>query len=378
MGELKYLTSLRALAAFYVFVFHMYLAGAMNYMPRITGNILAQGALGVNVFFVLSGFLLTYSHLKDFTPGELPGLRYYKAFLIKRLARIYPVYLTGIALTLLVGIVLQALPTNLPPVLLLDSMMINSWVPSLSMKWFGGGGWSVSTELFFYLIFPLLLPILLLVTKRVFLFTLLGGIILLAATPGLLHNFAFGPPTGLSWQLSYPFPPARASEFIAGMITALLVYRFNWRVSVTAMLAIVAIAVLYLVKFGGVLQGYVAHNLVVLPAIVASVACLARSPQNILLGWLGSSVMTYLGRISYSFYILQLVLLTAMDTFWERHTLPRAALWLMPCLFLINLLAAALTYELIEKRAHKAIINRFLPRKLKGTNILEKPIVATS
>jgi peptidoglycan/LPS O-acetylase OafA/YrhL len=103
----------------------------------------------------------------------------------------------------------------------------------------------VSTELFFYLVFPLLLPALLLITKRASLFALLGVFIILAAMPGLLHNFAFGPPTGLSWQLSYPFPPARVSEFIAGMITALLVYRFNWRVSVAVMLGAVAVAVLY-------------------------------------------------------------------------------------------------------------------------------------
>jgi peptidoglycan/LPS O-acetylase OafA/YrhL len=376
MGELKYLTSLRALAAFYVFIFHMYLAGAMNYMPKITGNILAQGALGVNIFFVLSGFLLTYSHLKDFTPSQTPRVNYYKVFLIKRLARIYPVYLVGIVLTLLVDASLRALPTDLPLVLLLDSTMLKSWVPPLAMTWFGGGGWSVSTELFFYLVFPLLLPALLLITKRASLFALLGVFIILAAMPGLLHNFAFGPPTGLSWQLSYPFPPARVSEFIAGMITALLVYRFNWRVSVAVMLGAVAVAVLYLMKFGGLLQGYVAHNLVVLPAIVATVGCLARSPQTILLGWLGSSVMTYAGRISYSFYILQLVLLTAMDTIWERHTLARTAIWVAPCLFIINLLAAALVYELIEKRMHKAILSRLLPRKLQGTSMLKKPAIA--
>lgn len=227
MGELKYLTSLRALAAFYVFIFHMYLAGTMNYMPRIANNILAHGALGVNVFFVLSGFLLTYSHTKDFSNGEILRFSYYKAFLIKRLARIYPVYLAGIILTLLVSSWLHALPTQLPLLLLLDGAMLNSWVPPLSMKWYGGGGWSVSTEMFFYLIFPLLLPVLLLVTKRTTLLILLGVFITLAATPGMLHNFAFGPPTDLSWQLSYPFPPARGSEFILGMLTALLVYRFN-------------------------------------------------------------------------------------------------------------------------------------------------------
>jgi peptidoglycan/LPS O-acetylase OafA/YrhL len=345
-------------------------------MPRITSNLLAHGALGVNVFFVLSGFLLTYSHLNDFAQGETPSLSYYRAFLIKRLARIYPVYFAGIILTLVVSYVLHALPAQLPLIVLLDSTMLNSWVPPLSMKWYGGGGWSVSTEMFFYLLFPLLLPLLLLVKKRTVLFVLLGVFVILAAIPGILHNFAFGPPTDLSWQLSYPFPPARGSEFIVGMITALLVYRFNWRVPVLVMLVTVAIAALYLMKFGGLLQGYVAHNLIVLPAIIASVACLALSPQTILLRWLGSPIMTYLGRISYGFYILQLVLLAAVDVLWERNALPRAALWVMPTLLITNLIAAALMYELVEKRMHKAILSRFLPRKLQGTSVLEKPAAA--
>lgn len=140
------------------------------------------------------------------------------------------------------------------------------------------------------------------------------------------------------------------------------------------MLGTVAIATLYLMKFGGLLQGYVAHNIIVLPAIITSVVCLARSPQSILLSWLGSSIMTYLGRISYSFYILQLVILTAADILWERNVLSRAAPWVMPCLLIVNLLAAALIYELVEKRMHRIILSRFLPRKLQGTNVLEKPV----
>lgn len=160
------------------------------------------------------------------------------------------------------------------------------------------------------------------------------------------------------------------------MINALLVYRFDWRVSVAVMMATVAIAALYLMKLGGLLQGYVAHNLIVLPAIVASVACLARTPKTILLNWLGSPAMTYFGRLSYSFYILQLVILEAVDVLWERNALPQAALWVMPCLFIASLLAAALMYEVVERRMHKVILSRFLPRKLQGTNVLEKPVTS--
>jgi acetyltransferase-like isoleucine patch superfamily enzyme len=72
MGEIKQLTGLRFIAAFYVFMFHMVIRGVLPHFPGSIKSILGQGALGVNVFFVLSGFLLAYSHIKDFEPGYTP------------------------------------------------------------------------------------------------------------------------------------------------------------------------------------------------------------------------------------------------------------------------------------------------------------------
>ena len=67
---------------------------------------------------------------------------------------------------------------------------------------------------------------------------------------------------------------------------------------VFAMNFVMSITALYLAKFGCQLQGYVAHNFVVLPVIICSVACLSNGPQTVFLRWIGSSLMEYLGRIS--------------------------------------------------------------------------------
>lgn len=349
----------------------MVIGGVFPYVPGIS-NLLGQGALGVNVFFALSGFLLTYSHLKDFSTGQPLTLRYYRNFMLKRIARIYPVFLAGLLLSLLGSLALHALPAHLPLLFWLNATMLNSWVPAFAMEWYGGGSWSVSTEMFFYVVFPFILPVLFRVESKRSLLVLLGVFIVLAATPGLLYNFTPGEMTKQGFQLNYSFPPARLCEFVAGMITGLLVLRFNWRVSTNVMLGLLAVASVYLVLCGHRLQGYTAHNLVVLPAIVGSVACLANSPQTPLLRWLGSSWAGYLGRISYSFYILQLVLLVIMDIVWKREMMPRGAWWMLPFLLIVNLLTAAVMYELVEKNMHKKFLEWFLPRKQQTPSVLEE------
>ena len=96
MKEVKPLTTLRALAAFVVFMFHY----AYVYSPQSTGvefsgewipfmPIWRQGAVGVSVFFVLSGFLITRIYYDRFA-FHSSSLR---LFFVKRIARIWPLFL---------------------------------------------------------------------------------------------------------------------------------------------------------------------------------------------------------------------------------------------------------------------------------------------
>jgi len=344
----------------------------MTYLPRGLDAILSQGALGVTIFFVLSGFLLTCSHLKDFTFQRLPTIPYYRNFLLKRFARIYPVYFAGLVLTLSSSIMLNDVPVGLSTLLILNITMLHSWFPTLAMQWYGSGSWSISTEVFFYLVFPLALPLFLRIKHRTTLFLALGALVIVAAAPGLLHNFAFGDPSVWGFQITYPFPPARLSEFLIGILTGLLVLRFNWRVPVLIMLGLLVVGTIYLALTGFRLQGYVAHNWIMLPVIVSVVACLASDPQNFILRWLGAPWMGYLGRISYSFYILQLAILVVFDTLSKRGVVQPDALWVMPILLLFNLILAAVMYEFLEKRMHKMVLAWLMPARKLQPNVLEE------
>jgi peptidoglycan/LPS O-acetylase OafA/YrhL len=96
------LDALRFLAAFSVFIFHFFneFEGMINASPPILvyqfiTSITSKGLLGVNFFFVLSGFLITYLILFEFK--QTGKFQYFK-FLVRRSLRIWPLYFIIIAL----------------------------------------------------------------------------------------------------------------------------------------------------------------------------------------------------------------------------------------------------------------------------------------
>jgi peptidoglycan/LPS O-acetylase OafA/YrhL len=346
--ELRPLTGIRFIAAFYVFIFHAHLHAHLNVPWRVEALVL-QGPLGVNLFFLLSGFLLTYRHASDFPDGQLRGWLYYRGFLFKRFSRIYPVYFLGLLSSLLLGVVVAAKQNML--VVLLNAVLLQSYVWPLAMQWYGSMAWSVSVEVFFYLLLPVLLPLLLRLPKRD-VWACLGACWILGTLPGLYYHLN---QHSIPFSLQYSFPLVRLPEFVAGCSTALLVFRFRWRVPAWLALGSVAGFIAWLSVMGPRLAGYVVHNMVAIPVLVLLLAALSQPQRTPLLRWLGSSVMVYLGRISYSFYIIQWAVMVLLEVYLQQHR-GQPSYLLVGGAFAVNLLLAALVYELIEKRAHTKLL----------------------
>lgn len=152
------LTGVRALAAIWVVLYH-FRADFSSLLP-VTSTLewlLGKGYYGVDLFFILSGFILSYTYSDKFD-GSLPQ---HGRFLLNRLARLYPVHLfTLLALPPLVAICrLENVPVNGPhyelKAFVYNVLLVQTWGLTDGTSW-NYPSWSLSAEWFAYLfIFPL-------------------------------------------------------------------------------------------------------------------------------------------------------------------------------------------------------------------------------
>lgn len=152
--RLLYIDALRGFAILGVIVVHV--AGAFPAPSHVLNVILANGGRGVQLFFVVSAFTLFHS-LDSKTAGAAGLFR----FFVRRYFRVAPLYYAGVLLYLFVH---QFDSRYWPPEtvstgsIAVNALFLHEWHPA----WFGGvvpGGWSVSVEMNFYLLLPLLFAV---------------------------------------------------------------------------------------------------------------------------------------------------------------------------------------------------------------------------
>lgn len=112
------------------------------------------GALGVHMFFALSGFLITYRLLEEHCQTGTISLR---GFYYRRARRILPPALIYLATLALLGPVLHLLPTSVDELAASLFFSRNLYRPPMPGAWYTAHFWSLSLEEQFYLFWPLLL-----------------------------------------------------------------------------------------------------------------------------------------------------------------------------------------------------------------------------
>lgn len=155
------LTSIRGIASFWVLLYHLR-HEIKNLFPEFymdTQAIIKSGFLGVDLFFVLSGFVLALNYQRKF---QTVDWRSYTKFLWKRLARIYPVYFVSLCVTLMVvGCYLwfdvpYAHMERFTGWGLVQSLTMTQILSFPVPRQWNVVAWSVSAEWFAYLAFPAL------------------------------------------------------------------------------------------------------------------------------------------------------------------------------------------------------------------------------
>ncbi|WP_245531340.1 acyltransferase family protein [Asticcacaulis biprosthecium] len=180
-AEIRSLTGLRGLAALYVVIFH---ANGFWKFPDPVRPFIHHGYMAVDLFFILSGFVMAMTYAHMFEDGFC--FKKFKHFLVLRLVRIYPLFALMTVLTAILIVTVLA-PTyrfeDLPLALLPNFTLTQVWGLSNSIV---PQAWSISAEWAAYLLFPPGVWLALKVSRR---WTVLG----LLASFAVLGAIAYGP-----------------------------------------------------------------------------------------------------------------------------------------------------------------------------------------
>ncbi len=260
-----------------------------------------SGFLGVDLFFVVSGFLIT-----TIVRAEVEARRFSIArFWLRRLRRLAPALFAVLALVLLYG-ALRLLPGEFRQ-LAVEALATQLYVANVhfwrSINYFGiqaGDAyllhtWSLAVEEQFYLLYPLALVAALKIGRR---FALLA--VLAAALLSFGLNIVF---VGARPEATFYLMPTRGWELLAGaLLTWAPPLRRAWISNLAALAGMALIATAVLAYHEGLpFPGWFA----LLP--VAGAACLIHAGGQqtaVVVRALGAPPLAYLGRLSYSLYLV--------------------------------------------------------------------------
>jgi len=338
----KDIQALRAIAVLMVVVFHLW-------PNRLTG-----GFAGVDVFFVISGFLISGSLFEEIENRQTIGL---VKFWARRIRRLLPAALFVIALTTLAAATFVPAFTRQGffPEAIASTFYFENWqLAASSTDYFAGASspfqhfWSLAVEEQFYLFWPIILSVLAIVFARrskaavkVALFALSGAsfiysLYLSHTAPSLAYFNTFG----------------RVWEFGLGAIISLVGQRFRFSTS--------ARSVLSLLGFGAILVSALGLNpkvefpgwAALFPALGAAAVILAGLQG--LPAWLDRSYgfrpIAFTGEISYSLYLWHWPLIILLP--WATGYQPRA--YELIAIFAVSYLVAFLSKRFIEDRFRTA------------------------
>lgn len=343
-GYVPQLDSIRAIAVLLVIVYHW--SGENKLI-----NFIPNGPLGVNIFFVLSGFLITGILLKarnQLAGNQIKRSTVFKNFYIRRTLRIFPIYY-------LLLIILWFLHD---PSILGDGIYYFTYTSNYLFFWKEffparlAHLWSLAVEEQFYIFWPWLM---ILISRK-----LLPYLILFFLVIGISTNYIY---TEKSWWVTI-FTPACFDAFATGaFLSYLTVYRqdiilllqpkFKW--------ICIAIMSLFVLGFFGVslLPGRTVHALIAASIIYY---CLFKRNNKIINLILDNKWLIRIGKISYGVYLYHLFIPELwgliiskfashnIDFFYNSAmVVSLKPLWLFIQEFSFLMLLCILSWKLIEK-----------------------------
>lgn len=361
--QIHQLTSLRFVAAAVVVFYHF---GRDTDFHRVLPAGFFAGKTMVAFFFVLSGFVLSCAYDQH---RELHFGNYFS----RRLARLCPVYFLGLAVVFFFA----KWSSNLGS-LLVHGLFLQSWIPGFELA-LNAPGWSLSVEMFLYVVFPVVLGL----SRRS---TLLKFICMSVAVWIVSQIWA-------AWWLSVPtittsdtlkrlftkhFPPLHLGSFLMGIAAAqLFTFRRSRfpekRLPGWVFLLVYGVTVLS-VNYVQLLEQYcwgvfpVSGGAGLLSPVFAVFLFVLASDRGRAATLLSAAPLVLLGEASYSLYILQYPVALCLEKL-PMQVLPEDPETHFLVLFIVLIFVSVSSLIFFERPARRMILKRLQPQTA-GSSVL--------
>jgi len=330
------LTSIRGIAAWWVVLYH-FRERLLTGCPEWLLPLFAHGYLAVDLFFILSGFVLALNYVESLPANFAGATGFYRL----RFARIYPLHFVVLMLFLLNPLAIALFSTSGDTsayrwdYFVLSLFLVQNWGFTTELAW-NVPAWSISTEAFAYLFFPLAA-----VLMRRSIVTAGAALLVMAALLVVLAFAAQAAGGSLGADIT-GFGLTRCSlEFLVGMMIWRLRDRLGfatpWLSQVALLLAAGLILAYALLPLGDVLA---------MPAAFALLVFGLADPQARPGIWLNARWLETLGLISYSTYLSHHFILEWVKFVLVRPSIPE---WiLLPASLILVAVASVILYRLVE------------------------------
>lgn len=337
MHKISNIQSLRGIAALLVVLSHLLIieskyGGTHSILPDLS----RFGVFGVDIFFVISGFIMV-----TITRGKFQSFKETSRFITHRTVRIYPVYWFYTLLLLCVFLIrpewVNSAQDNQVDILSSFLLIPAETLPLLAV------GWTLIHEVYFYVIFALIFLFVYEAKLIHALFIWGGGII--------LFNLFFESASPLVKLVMHPL----TLEFIAGCLLA--IFYFKNKVKLNSLIVFIgmflAIAVsLYLFRSkiganGLTPEGWMRPLILGIPAVLVVYFLLMAEKNNMVF----NKIFVVVGDASYSIYLTHILTLSVVGRVWSMFNSDSIFdnLIMIPFMFLLSAMVGVLSYYWIEK-----------------------------
>lgn len=356
--RLEQLTFTRFIAAMAIVIFH-FGSGFYPFNFEEISFIVGRANLGVSYFFILSGFIMVVAYNSS---GHINT----GSYLRNRFARIYPVFFLSIILLFLHTYFFDPnFSWGIAKHALLNLSLLQAWIPSKVML-FNGPAWSLSVEVFFYLVFPFFFNKIYTKLKPV---TTIAGIFIF----WLCFQIGFDYLSSSSFNEGYPsdshafisfFPLLHLNAFLAGNAAGLLFVnnlagRTTGKHDILVVVSIVAFIALLKTNFG---VNY--HNGLLAVVIVPFIISVSLN-EGYITKFLRLKFLVFLGEISYGIYILQIPVMRLTVSIVRQLNITHDSAYLFYISLVTLIFVSALSYYFFETPVRNIIKTvRLKPLKL--------------